>query len=100
MDNGSLLLGDSGCARCYTHDPVEWFAEVFAFMSLIENDAAVRADYAARARTLLMHVIDKAALGQGPQGTPNPLSASSPRAIDRYSSASRSRSRWTGSTPP
>ncbi|MBP8273262.1 MAG: hypothetical protein KAY59_02475, partial [Acidobacteria bacterium] len=50
--------------------PVEWFAEVFAFMSLIENDAAVRADYAARARTLLMHVIDKAALGQGPQGTP------------------------------
>jgi hypothetical protein len=39
-------------------------------MSLIENDAAVRADYAARARTLLMHVIDKAALGQGPQGTP------------------------------
>lgn len=38
------------------------YAELFAFMSLVD-DAAARADYAARARTLLMYIINIAALG-------------------------------------
>lgn len=46
----------------------EKYALVFAFMSLVENDATVRADYAARARTMLMHVIDAAAACASPSG--------------------------------
>jgi hypothetical protein len=67
MDDGSLLAGDAGANYGYTPYPVEWAAELFAFMSLVEPDAAVRDAYAARARTLLMHVIDLAALGPIPE---------------------------------
>ncbi len=70
MDNGTLIASDSGCSRCYVQRPLEWAAELFAFMSLVESDAGVRADYQQRARTLLMYVIDRAVLGEGPQGTP------------------------------
>ena len=63
MDNGSLLAGDQGRVYGYTQYPVEWFAQVFAFMSLVENDPAVRADYASRSRTLLMYIMNKAVLG-------------------------------------
>lgn len=41
----------------------EAYAQFFAFMSLVENDPAVRADYAQRSRKLLMHVITEAAKG-------------------------------------
>lgn len=51
--------GDVG----YEEYPTEMYAELFAFLSLIENDAAARADYAARARTLLMHIMNEAAKG-------------------------------------
>ena len=51
--------GDVG----YEEYPTESYAELFAFLSLIENDAAVRADYAARARTLIMHIMNEAAKG-------------------------------------
>ena len=63
MDNGSLYAGDQGKVYGYTQYPIEWFAQVFAFMSLVENDPAVRADYAARSRTLLMYIMNKAVLG-------------------------------------
>jgi hypothetical protein len=63
MDSGQLYADDSGCNWCYVQYPLEWAAELFAFMSLIESDALVRADYASRARTLLMYVMDKAVLG-------------------------------------
>jgi len=66
MDNGSLIAGDHGTNYGYTQYPVEWFAQVFAFMSLVENDPAVRADYANRAHTLLMYIMNKAVLGQTP----------------------------------
>lgn len=66
MDNGSLLAGDQGKVYGYTQYPVEWFAQVFAFMSLVENDPAVRADYAARSHTLLMYIMNKAVLGPTP----------------------------------
>lgn len=69
MDNGSLVASDPGCSRCYVQRPLEWAAELFAFMSLVENDPSLRADYQQRARTLLMYVIDRAVLGEGPPGT-------------------------------
>jgi hypothetical protein len=43
MDNGSLIAGDQGRVYGYRQYPVEWFAQVFAFMSLVGNDPAVRA---------------------------------------------------------
>lgn len=63
MDNGTLLADDHGTNYGYTQYPIEWAAQTFAFMSLVENDPNVRADYASRARTLLMHVMNKAVLG-------------------------------------
>jgi hypothetical protein len=41
----------------------EKYALLFAFMSLISPEPAVRDDYARRARNLLMHVMNQAALG-------------------------------------
>ncbi|MGE0811773.1 MAG: hypothetical protein AB7O28_16185 [Vicinamibacterales bacterium] len=66
MDNGSLIAGDAGTTYGYTQYPVEWAAQVFAFMSLVENDPAVRADYANRSRALLMYIMNKAVLGPIP----------------------------------
>jgi len=63
MDDNSLYTGDKGGNYGYTPYPVEWGAELFAFMSLIENDSATRADYADRAHTLLMYMMNKAVLG-------------------------------------
>ena len=55
---------DQDCGNVgYEEYPTESYAELFAFLSLVENDAAVRADYAARARTLLMHIMNAAAKG-------------------------------------
>lgn len=67
MDSGQLYAEDCGCTfgHMYLY-PVEWGAELFAFMSLIENDPAVRDDYGQRARTLLMYIMDKAVLGASP----------------------------------
>lgn len=44
----------------------EAYAEFFAFLSLIDPDAAARPVHAARARNLLMHVIREAAKGEDP----------------------------------
>ena len=52
MDNGSFIAGDQGRVYGYTQYPIEWAAQVFAFMSLVENDAGVRGDYATRARVV------------------------------------------------
>lgn len=66
MDNGSLMANDHGTTYGYTQYPMEWAAQVFAFLSLVENDPLVRADYAARARTLLMSIMNRAVLGPIP----------------------------------
>jgi hypothetical protein len=63
MDNGELAKGDDGGVT-YTDYPSEAYAQLFAFLSLVEPDEAVRNDNARRARALLMHVIDK--VKQGP----------------------------------
>jgi len=58
---------DQDCGNVgYEEYPTEMYAELFAFLSLVENDAAVRADYAARARTLLMYIMNEAAKGPAP----------------------------------
>lgn len=83
MDAGHLPGGDGGSAG-WEEYPNEMYAEFFAFMSLISPDQASRDAYANRARTLLMHVIDKAALGVG----------SGAFRSDNFSVSDRSR--WTG----
>ena len=62
MDDGHVPGDDCG-QRAYSEYPTEAYAELFAFMSLIDPNPAARDDYAQRARSLLMHVMDAAALG-------------------------------------
>lgn len=62
MDRGDVPSRDCGSTE-YESYPTEMYAELFAFMSLVDNDTAARADYASRARALLMYVINIAALG-------------------------------------
>ncbi|MBA3532844.1 MAG: hypothetical protein H0T73_13040 [Ardenticatenales bacterium] len=62
MDAGVVIAQDCG-QRAYNDYISEAYAELFAFMSLIDPNPTNRADYAARARTLLMHVMNAAAQG-------------------------------------
>ena len=54
--------GDDG-GVAWAEYPTENDAQFFAFLSLVHPDEAARADYAERARTLLMYAIDEAAKG-------------------------------------
>ncbi len=62
MDEGRVPDQDCGNVG-YEEYPSEMYAELFAFLSLVENEAALRTDYANRARTLLMHIMNEAAKG-------------------------------------
>ncbi|MBS2012645.1 MAG: hypothetical protein JST00_07160 [Deltaproteobacteria bacterium] len=84
MDAGKITGQDTGSAYSYTPYAVESYAMLFAFLSLIGPDEATRADDARRAKQLLMHVIDKAALGVG----------SGPYREEKFSTSNRSR--WWG----
>lgn len=69
MDRGEVPGPDAdNGGYAYVEYPAEAYAKLFAFMSLVSPSEAERADYAQRARTLLMFVINKAlpgaALGQ------------------------------------
>lgn len=64
MDDGTLPAQDTG-GRAYEEYPTETHAMLLAFMSQVHPDAAMREDYAQRARTLLMHVMNQAVLGHG-----------------------------------
>ena len=64
MDAGHAPGEDTG-SKDYERYPSEWYAELFAFMSVVAPDEAARTDYGGRARTLLMHVIDRALAGVG-----------------------------------
>ncbi len=68
MDSGRVPNQDIG-AVTYVDYPSEMYAELFAFMSLITTDSTVRDDYAQRARTLLMYIMSRAAMGSA-QGQP------------------------------
>lgn len=63
MEAGNLPEGDLG-GYAYTEYPNENYAMILAFVSLIHPDPATRIDYAERARTLVMYVINEAALGE------------------------------------
>jgi hypothetical protein len=69
MDDGHVPAEDTG-SDAYDAYPSEWYAELFAFMSLIERDQSTRDDYGRRARNLLMHVIEKASAGVGADDEP------------------------------
>src|SRR5689334_7504565 len=62
MDNGLIPAQDNG-GTTWSQYSCEEYAQLFAFMSLIESDGPTAADYASRARTLLMYVMDRAVLG-------------------------------------
>lgn len=68
MDEGRVPDQDCGNVG-YEEYPTEMYAELFAFLSLIDPDPAMRQDYAQRARTLLMHVMNLAV--QGPASEEN-----------------------------
>lgn len=84
MDQGLVPARDTGETDRGLY-PTEAYAELFAFMSLIDPSATARAAWAKRARKLLMHVIDIAAKG--------PLADSPYRDPDF---AIDDRSRWYG----
>jgi hypothetical protein len=84
MDAGRVP-GQDGGSTSYEQYPSEMYAELFAFMSLISSDQATRNDYAQRARTLLMHVINEAAKG---------AASGQPFRDPRFSISDRSR--WQG----
>lgn len=66
MDAGRVPGEDNG-GDTYSPYATETYAELFAFLSLVHPNAGTRADYAGRARTLLMAVIDEAAKGAAPE---------------------------------
>jgi hypothetical protein len=69
MDAGTVPAEDTG-GYGWEPYPTENYAELFAFVSLIHPDKAERADYAERARTLLMYVMNEAVKGPAAEGTP------------------------------
>ncbi|MGV3616607.1 MAG: IPT/TIG domain-containing protein [Fimbriimonas sp.] len=62
MDTNAI--SDQGYGGGNVGAPFESYAQLFAFMSMVHPDAATRADFATRAHTLLMKVINEAAKGQ------------------------------------
>ena len=85
MDAGHAPGADTG-SKDYERYPSEWYAELFAFMSVVAPDEPARADYGGRARTLLMHVIDRTLPGLGREG----------EAFRDPQFATFNRSRWYG----
>ena len=92
MDRGALA-GDCG-TREYEEYPTEMYAELFAFMSLIEPEAASRSDYAARARALLMTVMNQAVLG--PASARNHACGWPPFRDPEFFGTDSNRARWHG----
>ncbi len=86
MDAGRVPGQDSG-SREYEEYGVEKYAELFAFLALIDPDSAARVDDARRARLLLMAGLNAAAKG--------PADGQPFRAPDFFAPTSN-RSRWRG----
>jgi hypothetical protein len=68
MDKGEVPAKDNGSVA-WVATPVEMYAQLFAFISLISPNAEEREDYAKRARRLLMVGIDHAVKGMA-EGQP------------------------------
>jgi hypothetical protein len=86
MDSGAVPNKDTG-SDSWEEFPTESYAELFAFMSLVHPDEAVRTDYAQRARTLLMYVMNQAV--KGPNET-------APFQSPEFQASSKDRARWWG----
>jgi hypothetical protein len=103
MDLGHVPNEDCGSTEYETY-PTEMYAQLFAFMSLIENDSALRSNYAARARTLLMTAINFAS--QGPASEQNYTCAASgstgypPFRSPKFFTENSNRARWHGEAFP
>jgi hypothetical protein len=65
MDSGQIPANADDCADSSGIGGIicEWPMEVFGLMSLVSSDVDARDDYARRARSLLMNIIEKAKLG-------------------------------------
>ncbi|MEA2170406.1 MAG: hypothetical protein QOF76_3706, partial [Solirubrobacteraceae bacterium] len=62
MNKGMVPDQDTG-GNAYEPFPSELYAELFAFMSLVDPNPKARADYGRRARTCLMYALNRAAKG-------------------------------------
>src|SRR5262249_6776512 len=91
MDSSKVPGQDTG-GDAWEEYPTESYAEFFAFMSLIHPDAAARQDYAQRARTLLMDVMNEAVKG--------PASGKPPSREPGFTTSDSDRSRWWGEAFP
>jgi hypothetical protein len=67
---------DMGTPNWEAYD-TEAYAEMFAFMSLVDPDPAAQAAHGQRARNLLMHVMNEAVKGVDTSSSPAPFRASS-----------------------
>ncbi|MEN9867851.1 MAG: hypothetical protein RL748_3441, partial [Pseudomonadota bacterium] len=103
MDSGDVPRRDCGSTE-YEAYPTESYAQLFAFMAQVENDAAVRADYASRARTLLMSIINIAAQGPAQEANyicpENQQSGYPPYRSPRFFTEDSNRARWHGEAFP
>ncbi len=96
MDRGDVAR-DCG-SREWEEFPTEMYAELFAFMSLVESDAAVQSDYAQRARTLLMTAVNQAA--QGPATSRSHRCGYPPFQDPEFFTNDSNRARWHGEAFP
>ncbi|MEO6323910.1 MAG: hypothetical protein ABIT01_04955, partial [Thermoanaerobaculia bacterium] len=86
MDAGEVPGSDAtNGSNAFVDEPAEMYAELFAFLSLVSPVETERADYARRARVLLMYVIEKALPG---------AAAGQPYRDPEFST--NDRSRWHG----
>ncbi len=85
MDRGLVPSSDNGGDAYPGEYGAEKYAELFAFLSLVSPGSVERDDYAQRARTCLMYVMDRAVLG---------VAAGQPFRGPGF--AVRDRSRWYG----
>ena len=69
VESGKVPAADGG-SDAYEEYPVEVYAELFAFLSLIAPDEAARADFGRRARDLFMYFIGRAEPGPGADDEP------------------------------
>ncbi len=103
MDAGDVPTRDCGSTE-YEEFPTEMYAELFAFMSLIDPNEAARADYAQRARTLLMYIINIAAEGPAENDDyicpENESSGYPPFRSPRFFTEDSNRARWHGEAFP
>ncbi|XSG76633.1 hypothetical protein ACP8Y2_06430 [Herpetosiphon llansteffanensis] len=103
MDAGDVPTRDCGSTE-YEEFPTEMYAELFAFMSLIDQNEAARADYAQRARTLLLYIINIAA--EGPAENDDYLCPETqstgypPFRSPRFFTEDSNRARWHGEAFP